>query len=513
MIRGIKQLERRNLQCSMDVSIHNRFDIEVIDSVTGEKKQTAQAYNTICNGLWGCISKQQNYFQYIVYGSGTGTPSPSDSALFNKVGYKEATSLSWKQDVLSGLISAQKRISILENEKVGVTLTEVGIQFDSSTLCTHAMLVDMNNNPISILKTDTDIINIYATIFLHYSPYGYDKGSIKINPDVGTGNSSIFLKLTGITIGKYYTLSRYSLSNTNRTDNGYSVGKHYTYDVVLRETFDLDTHILTLKADRLSADKCDAPGFCTAMITGTNPNSAYSYSWPEITCFVGGDWYPKSQIQDEAVGTGDGVSQDFDLKFPYASNVKLYLDGKETTDFTYNYMIPGVTNIGSHNRCFCIWLDKKSTKDLLIPAVSGYKKTVDMFFNPMYEIGIKQIRAQNISSSSSTPLVIEASNDLQTWDDINSTQVGNYWWSIPEKYKNYKYFRTNQEFGYYASTDYYDLVKFPDDFTGKAIHFNTPPADGVTITADYDSKSVAKDTDHVFDFSLKINLGEYTEAQ
>ena len=41
-------------------------------------------------------------------------------------------------------------------------------------LCTHALIKDMNGNPVVITKTDTDIITIYATVYLllntAYSP-------------------------------------------------------------------------------------------------------------------------------------------------------------------------------------------------------------------------------------------------------------------------------------------------------------------------------------------------------
>ena len=43
------------------------------------------------------------------------------------------------------------------------------------------------------------------------------------------------------------------------------------------------------------------------------------------------------------------------------------------------------------------------------------------------------------------------------------------------------------------------------------IHFDTPPAAGAVITADYTTKTIAKDENHVFDLTVTIQLGEYTE--
>ena len=43
------------------------------------------------------------------------------------------------------------------------------------------------------------------------------------------------------------------------------------------------------------------------------------------------------------------------------------------------------------------------------------------------------------------------------------------------------------------------------------IHFATPPAAGAVITADYHTPCIAKDENHVFDCSVTIQIGEYTE--
>jgi hypothetical protein len=42
------------------------------------------------------------------------------------------------------------------------------------------------------------------------------------------------------------------------------------------------------------------------------------------------------------------------------------------------------------------------------------------------------------------------------------------------------------------------------------IHFSTPPDVGAVITVDYVTPWVAKDTNHVFDFTLELQFGEYT---
>ena len=53
MIRGNKRNYTSALNKRFDVSasIHNRFDIEVIDAVSGEVKQKAFAENVVCDKI------------------------------------------------------------------------------------------------------------------------------------------------------------------------------------------------------------------------------------------------------------------------------------------------------------------------------------------------------------------------------------------------------------------------------------------------------------------------------
>ena len=72
--------EVQHLGAKLNASIHNRFDIEVVDSKTGEIKKKAQAENVILNRLWRVYSG--NWNSYIQYGSGAGTPAATDTSLF-----------------------------------------------------------------------------------------------------------------------------------------------------------------------------------------------------------------------------------------------------------------------------------------------------------------------------------------------------------------------------------------------------------------------------------------------
>ena len=51
-IRGQKRNLSEKIETTVKASIHNRFDIEVVDSRTGKIKQKVQAENVICTNLW-----------------------------------------------------------------------------------------------------------------------------------------------------------------------------------------------------------------------------------------------------------------------------------------------------------------------------------------------------------------------------------------------------------------------------------------------------------------------------
>lgn len=157
------------MKVQAQVNLHNRFDVEVRDAVTGELKQEAKAFNMVLDAMWTRLCGGSSYFDYIQFGTGTGSLAPTRTGLFTYLNYKAAVN-----DTLVKAIpnSSWKRKIVLNPEEfVGAVLTEVGISYSSgSTLVTHAMLEDAEGNPISITKTATDIITIYATVFVTFGP-------------------------------------------------------------------------------------------------------------------------------------------------------------------------------------------------------------------------------------------------------------------------------------------------------------------------------------------------------
>ena len=70
--------EVQHIGAKLNASIHNRFDIEVVDAETGKVRQRAQAENVILNNCWTNFKSIWN--AYIHYGKGAGTITSSNTA-------------------------------------------------------------------------------------------------------------------------------------------------------------------------------------------------------------------------------------------------------------------------------------------------------------------------------------------------------------------------------------------------------------------------------------------------
>ena len=369
MIRGQKKPleDKQTVNVDINTSIHNRFDIEVIDSRTGKVRQRAQAENIILNQLWEYFYSSDKYFSYIHYGSGTVTPEVTDISLTEPIGYAQCNGywsytnvgtnringiddnenywLTTNIDEENKCASARMSIRLDETTAVGKSISEVGIAYSSTenSLCTKALLKDMNGNALIINKTDTDIINIYATIYVHWS----NGNGIVFNTDK-TDRSDWFLthfltgaknKLSTSTSQPWTGCNDYgTVPNYLKTSS--ESGEYTEYQEMTIE-WDSDKRTLKLLGKRLAVDTnnyvggisklelqlkgwyksawvSDAPRQGSAIILSTGDNT----------------WYPGSTITGEAIGTGDGSTVDFSSKFRLHKNCKIMVNGSSTNNVT-----------------------------------------------------------------------------------------------------------------------------------------------------------------------------------
>ena len=455
--------------------IHNRFDIEVIDALTGEVKQRAKAENVILDNIWRVFSSY-GWFEYIAYGKGSGVPSPSDKGLFSLVGIAGIGAPSDDfSHVSEGYISRTKHASLSETAAVGVTITELGLCTSTNTsntvICTHAMLTDMNGNPISILKTDTDIINLYATVFFHWNLDGYN--GVEFLPYEGSFPPFSMTGSVGLTFSK-----------------SKSVGGGISGDSA-KFVYDQSTKSFTCTSPRITVSQLNIGGFQYVTIG--------SYFIAKIQ--------GPHRVVGESVGTGNGSTTDFTTKYDLPSNAVVYVDGVIEQSATVSEEPIHHTDMGKY-----FWrLHEASTVNRLIPTYGNAPTNqfnpdswtlygIGLFYNPFYELGIDSYSFNDLQR-------LETSNDLIHWEIIyDYTDKVN---KPITDFRNHKFWRTSSRNSQYSG-HYWGSLKC-NSLTGKNIHFATPPAKGAVITIDYDTPMVPKDENHVFDFEMVVQFGAYGE--
>ena len=531
MIRGLKRpLEKRpSVKANLNASIHNRFDIEVVDAKTGEVKQKAQAFNVVCDNIWSeLFSKSNGYGKYILYGDGSGTPSAQDKTLFSHVGYVSVDMSvdNGGYDIENGVAWYTRKGVITETQAVGKNLTELGLSAGNSTtdIVTHAMLQDMNGNQISIMKTDTDIINVYATVYAHWKT-GYINGinmspyeKLPIRQSYSDTRYNFLNWVLGLTYEPYLSVQfLYGNNQEERLSYAETVSISGAGGAGCDIKRDLDTKTISFTMSRLSAPNgnSDLGGIRGLMMVGkysTASNANYtSFSTYKLAHLkIDPSWFPGSTMIGESVATGDGIQKDFSTKFGYvrAGTAVVKVDG-QIVDCVVDYGKPhDLTNMGIHFELVSVeWGEPGTWSDYQIPTVcEGRASNSDyrygraceaIYYNPFYEYGITSCKKW------SNNVTLSVSDDMEQWVDISSNKVDSL--SIPEAYRHYKYWKLTA----HGTGDIRGLALMTTSETPYNIHFSTPPTEGSVITVDYVSDTIAKDSSKVFDFIFNVTLGEY----
>ncbi len=301
------------------VNIHNRFDVHIDNIETGEHRELV-GYNIILNQMWTRLCNGDGYFRNIHFGTGTGTPTPDRTSLFSHLGTRSAVT----EEIIKALpVSSWKRKIVLNPEEfVGQTITEVGIASSLSTnyLVTHAMLKDAEGNPISFEKTSTDIVTIYATVFVTL----VDNPLVKLI-NLPTGNSLLNYLLGGSSPGGSFGLL---------PGEGYGaiLGR------VSTSYWSADVANKKRKSDVRRFDTNTGNGH----VMGLELSGMFRVAFPAVGIFEG------QHYTNVPIGTGDGVTKRFSIpsKNIDSGTLVVKVDGSATTvtqekRATYNFDIPG----------------------------------------------------------------------------------------------------------------------------------------------------------------------------
>ena len=482
-------------------NIRNRFDIVCRDIRTGEETKY-QAHNIVLDSMWSRLVNFQPFFDYIHFGTGTGTLSPSRTSLFSHLGTKSASS----DVVRRALPTSWRRRQIVLNpeEYVGHELTEVGVAYGSSSsnLVTHAFIEDSEGNPISIVKTDTMVVTIYATIFFELgeltSMYG--------------GQWRWVMPLTHNELLKYlmgesYPTQYFWVSSVIgfRTD-GTAPGSHGKSSGILPTewTKDAANKKVTTPVRRLGITVGNGPirgfGLGRSDLSGT-----FRGQFPIAGVFAG------TTIEGEIVGVGDGETTGFDLAWEDAENITVYIDGVAVEQGGYAVAARRNIFLGAP----VVDLVGDEDYSVLTDGVigSGGIRTTDVDIDVGIDVGedygareVNSLRAYHgygVGAGTTITLYGSTNPDFSGGVQLASGVFSHSSWSTitfpAAAYRYYRLVRASSS----SDTREVELLS-----AARHITFATPPAAGAVITADYTVPYIPKDENHVLDLQCSIQWGE-----
>lgn len=292
-----------------NLSVHNRFLIEVRDAETGELKQTAKAENIVLNN-WHIESRPIS----IHFGSGTdkAQQNPGMTQLIAPISSKtlRLATTEWQNDVF---VMNYKADQIGAEEQNGKKLSEVGIEssvWQHSGLISHAFITDSEGNPLTITKTAKDVITLYATVYFKRS---YEKYRVNHN------DPFIFFTTNVVTTyffgGGYAQVQKIFEINENRRKKGY------------------------FQMSNQQGNGQEIRGVCFS----SSNDSGY-----RIMVFPCAGLYEGTSIgKGKLVGEKNGVNTQFDFPWDCVKNLKLYKNNQliPESQYTVNTNIKKSNNV------------------------------------------------------------------------------------------------------------------------------------------------------------------------
>lgn len=456
-----------------DFKIHNNFDFVITETKTGEVTN-AKAYNVVLDRFYEKTSNPDSNnpgIDSIQVGSGTSAPSKTDTVLGNLL-LTRGNGGSWNTEQFkvggNGILVFSGSIKIQTNELVGSNITEVGLS-GGQGLMTRALLQDANGNVISIAKTDTMVVDVYATAYItipqtisgykmmnRYSPmYQFEASRLIFLPGWGS-NIYFYARRDG---GSWAEPIKQYLKEAPSFNKDVS----YAYNSGI-----------------LGVD------YSLSIIPTTEGNiggirSVYVGKLIEIP--VPNDDLPQPVLTKEVVGTGDGVNKGFSTEFGWIRDngtFKVYVnDILQSTGYTVRYNTPQILQAD--------WYMENTGK-----SNSNGSAT---YRNPT---GAKIVKT--LSTSRTGHYINASDNPDGVFENAAQIVTSNVWYDIPGNMQDKEYWGANDDY----SLTVYNETKF---MFGHEVIFDVPPTDGHTVAITYQPDCIAKNSDRVIkDISFSLGL-------
>lgn len=511
------------IELKAPMSIKNEYVLELYDK-DGKLKDKAYAYNLVTNTFWQDAFKTVTGwlpFKKMRLGTGTGTPSVSDTALFKSLVEVDATvkSVQYAYPTSVATITATFPAS---TSAVGV-ITEIGFSKGnySSYLQTHALLQDSEGNPITINKTDTDTIIVTAKVHVTVS------ASEQLN--LVSANRSVVKKMF-----------------TNASN--LSITKVALCACPLNAT----TSMIASKSDCTAAYSSRSFAFPTSRLaSGTGNNMYINAVYASEVGYIqlpNESIFPAYELQPMIVGTGDGVTTSFNCPIPdFVENTEVVtVDGVELTrdvDYTVDPIGNSTLNasaISAYSNFAKRISGAISSSTSYLNRQFGIKSTSDsgIMIGPqdkplLFDFGSEKLCNALFIDSLCTPysspssaeactIYLEYSNDGEAWSAATSVDTkfirGSNAANLPSNCKNIltkfdpvsaRYWRV-----YLTSSSSYANSKGLGSgggnsfigYVGDGIIFKEPPAEGAEIKIKATVNRPYKTSDYVIDWNVAVYL-------
>lgn len=496
--------------------VHNKFEIEVTDAATGELKQSVTCYNIVLNQFFTRLVNRNSKLGYIFLGTGTGTPVITRTSLFNTLCYISATTVETVKAYPTSYV--RKKIVLSPSQYVGSEITEVGFGYTNSSgaLVTHSMLKDSEGNQIAILKTDTDVLTVYATFYCTINP-AVDGSYVLPSVD----NNAIIPAI---------------ISDTYSFDYMY-LGAEQD----MAKSDDLRLGSIVSRSCSVAADTTNYRWNFTATRLNYNEGGEHMFSSvgiPNIAAWKlpNTDIFPYVPLKNIPVATGDGETTDFDVPIP------LFLEDSEsirvngvTMERGVDYTINHRANNPEYNElCDCCNPD-------VVTRTGGYNAGTSYLKNPfmvwgkteadrrrgvnkanplIFDFGeVRQFNRIKFPTSTlsanyssyggyNTGMGIDYSLDGTNWTNVYtaasqscSAHTADIKLSTPVTARYWRLTVTDSS-GYGAGV-YPNLAIFYHD---PGLKFTTPPAEGAAIEMDCTLDRPIKNENWVLDFSCSVEF-------
>jgi len=502
----------QSIKVNIGIKTRNTFDFELKNTITGEVKRY-KSYNIVLDNFINGIISGGAVISAIRIGTGTGALSETRTNLFNVLASFNLTSVSDANNTEMTMRTAVWSVTLSETQGNGA-LTEVGLLRGgiNGTLVTHSLITDAEGNPISINKTNLDILTIRATVYGQIE-FGNSPDitmehitSTVFNTDTPVGIRSPHVLLEAAARAtELPTISVALLGVSRNTMLRSQFSGHVSVPQATTELFinnatmtrNVAERRIRATISRLAASDNLGETYLIKAIRFGNPTNSLTAFYGEMR-FPNAGLFPRQTIELN-VGVGDGAAVNFNLPFPQCNvgDEEIYVDGVLQARSTYDFN-------GKNMSYAQAWrsLDSCYLMEHLGPATSG-ASWLEWWFFPqrfqaqsstpsgvflkpfaaspfVYDFG-EPVTINRIEGAALWAPVLEYSHDLTTWERAVTQQNNVSFDPITARY--WRYWITGDRglpSGNYATSGT-DMVRFDELRDG--LIFDTPPPDGAVITA------------------------------